>query len=59
MLYLSNISTYICPPLKIGGIASLSFKINLMSKLHFTTKSAHEATVQRNWYYKENCMKIK
>jgi hypothetical protein len=54
MLYLSNISTYICPPLKIGGIASLSFKINLMSKLHFTTKSAHEATVQRNWYYKEN-----
>ena len=25
-------------------------KINIMSKLHFTTKHANEATVQRNWY---------
>ena len=25
-------------------------KLNIMSKLHFTTKHANEATVQRNWY---------
>jgi len=26
------------------------FKKQIMSKLHFTTKHANEATVQRNWY---------
>ena len=33
-----------------AGIAAVSFKNNTMSKLHFTTKHANEATVQRNWY---------
>ena len=33
-----------------AGIAAVSFKINIMSKLHFSTKHANEATVQRNWY---------
>ncbi len=28
----------------------MSFKLQIMSKLHFTTKSANEATVTRNWY---------
>jgi large subunit ribosomal protein L13 len=32
------------------GIAAGSFKPNTMSKLHFTTKHANAATVQRNWY---------
>ncbi len=29
---------------------AINFKINKMSKLHFTTKHANKATVQRNWY---------
>ncbi len=31
-------------------MAADKLKINKMSKLHFTTKHANEATVQRNWY---------
>lgn len=33
-----------------GGIAPGHLKRNIMSKLHFTTKSANAATVQHNWY---------
>ena len=33
-----------------GGIAPVSLKKHIMSKLHFTTKHANEATVQHNWY---------
>jgi large subunit ribosomal protein L13 len=37
--------------LNVPGLAGASLKINItMSKLHFTTKHANEATVQRNWY---------
>src|SRR5947208_8167703 len=40
----------LCAPFKTGGIAPAKIKTNTMSKLHFTTKHANEATVQRNWY---------
>ena len=33
-----------------AGIAAAKSKISIMSKLHFTTKHANEATVQRNWW---------
>lgn len=32
------------------GIATASLNIKIMSKLHFTTKHANEATVKRDWY---------
>ena len=36
---------------KAAGIAAVKIKKNKkMSKLHFTTKHANEATVQRTWY---------
>jgi len=41
----------LCRPIKnAGGIAPASLKFYTMSKLHFTTKHANAATVQRNWY---------
>lgn len=44
-------TTYLCPPFKnLAGIAAGSSKKRTMSKLHFTTKHANEATVQRKWY---------
>ena len=33
-----------------AGIAAAKTKISIMSKLHFTTKHANEATVTHNWY---------
>ena len=41
---------HLCRPFKGSGIALLTLKHIIMSKLHFTTKHANEATVQRNWY---------
>src|SRR6476620_9711572 len=45
-------STYLCTPFKkpAGIAAGFMLKKRTMSKLHFTTKHANEATVQRNWY---------
>jgi len=43
--------TYLCDPkFNLTGIAAGKLKNKKMSKLHFTTKHANEATVQRNWY---------
>jgi large subunit ribosomal protein L13 len=38
------------PYFQTGGIAPGKNKNNKMSQLHFTTKHANEATVQRNWW---------
>ncbi len=45
-------STYLCDPFSFhtAGIAAVSFKHKTMSKLHFTTKHANEATVKHDWY---------
>ena len=41
---------YLCTPFKNSHRDSGGDKKNQMSKLHFTTKHANEATVQRTWY---------
>ena len=40
------------PPylIRAAGIAAVHTKFLTMSHLHFTTKHANEATVQRNWF---------
>ena len=44
--------TYLRTPFKksVAGIAAIAKTKIKMSKLHFTTKHANEATVQRNWW---------
>jgi large subunit ribosomal protein L13 len=45
--------SYLCVPFSNPfdpGMAGRDLNLNSMSKLHFTTKHANAATVQRNWY---------
>jgi large subunit ribosomal protein L13 len=46
----TNICGYLCRPFKNWRDSVNKIKTYTMSKLHFTTKSANEATVTRNWY---------
>lgn len=48
MFYLTEMPTFAIQKIKVPGWRYKNY--NRMSKLHFTTKHANEATVQRNWY---------